>query len=381
MRQFLLRLRPVEASQWVFSGFLGLLLLGGALAALLEQPLLLLPALAVPVVVLMLSRWTWLYYLLFLTLPFSREISLPGGLSMDVPSEPFMLTLLVCVPLSLLLTPRSAGQLVRREWYHPLIVLLVMLLLWALLDSFFSVNTLKSIKYLLAKCWYLVPFVLGTLVIAKRPADFWRMAACYVGAAVVSLFWVLARHAGYGFSFAKVNKAIQPFYLNHVIYATVLALLLPLAVGLALQAATPGRRRLWLAASGLLLFGLITSYTRASWLSLPVAGIFYVVMRLRLTRVLLATLALSVGAATCYFVSSENFMRFRPDYEKTIWHGGNLAAHLASTYKFQDVSGMERVYRWVAAANMIADKPLVGSGPPPFTRSTSATLFPAFGLM
>jgi O-antigen ligase len=59
-------------------------------------------------------------------------------------------------------------------------------------------------------------------------------------------------------------------------------------------------------------------------------------------------------------------MRFTPDYEKTIWHGDDFGALLTSTYKLQEVSGMERVYRWVAAAQMIADKPLTGSGPSTF---------------
>jgi len=366
MRQLLLRLRPADASQWVFIGFVGLLLTGGALAIQRQQSTLVLPALAVLGLGLLLTRWQWLYYALFLTLPFSREIELAGGLSLDVPSEPLMLALLGCVPLALLLGPGSLSQLPRREWRHPLLVLPLVMLAWAALDIYFSTNTVKSFKYVLAKCWYLVPFLLGSLLLLRRPADFWRLAACYVAAAVVSLAWVLPRHAGIGFSFARVNWAIQPFYLNHVIYATTLALLLPLAWGLAAQAPTPTRRRWWLAAGAVLLFGLITSYTRASWLSLPVAGIFYWVLRLRLTRVVLLGVALAAAGSAAYFVSSSNFMRFAPDYEKTIWHGGNLAAHLESTYKFQDVSGMERVYRWVAAARMIADKPLVGSGPATF---------------
>ncbi|MGI4734486.1 MAG: O-antigen ligase family protein [Janthinobacterium lividum] len=366
MRQLLLRLRPADAGQWVFIGFIGLLLTGGALAIQRQQSTLVLPALAVLGLGLLLTRWQWLYYALFLTLPFSREIELAGGLSLDVPSEPLMLALLGCVPLALLLGPGSLSQLPRREWRHPLLVLPLVMLAWSALDIYFSTNTVKSFKYVLAKCWYLVPFLLGSLLLLRRPADFWRLAACYVAAAVVSLAWVLPRHAGIGFSFARVNWAIQPFYLNHVIYATTLALLLPLAGGLAAQAPTPTRRRWWLAAGAVLLFGLITSYTRASWLSLPVAGIFYWVLRLRLTRVVLLGVALAAAGSAAYFVSSSNFMRFAPDYEKTIWHGGNLAAHLESTYKFQDVSGMERVYRWVAAAHMIADKPLVGSGPSTF---------------
>ncbi|GAB3634867.1 hypothetical protein GCM10027422_04570 [Hymenobacter arcticus] len=366
MRQLLLRLRPADTSQRLFLGFVGLLLVLGVAAGVQQQPLLLLPALAVPGIVLAATRWQWVYYGLFLLLPFSREISLAGGLSMDVPSEPLMLVLLGCVPLALLLGPGSLRQLRSSEWRHPLLLIPLLMLAWSVIDTGFSTNVFKSGKYLLAKCWYLVPFLFGTLLLVRRPADFWRVAACYVGAATVSLFWVLPRHAGFGFSFEKVNTAIQPFYLNHVIYATVLALLLPLALGLMAQAPTPTRRRLWLGATLVLFFGLLTSYTRASWLSLPVAFIFYWVMRLHLTRVMLLVTAGAMIAASVFFVSGENFMRFRPDYEKTIWHGGDFSAHLASTYKFQDASGMERVYRWVAAARMIGDKPIVGSGPATF---------------
>jgi O-antigen ligase len=365
MRQLLLRLRPADASQRLFLGFVALLVLGGALAGLRQQPELLLPALAVPSLVLVAIRWQWLYYGLFLTLAFSREMAL-GGQKMDVPSEPLMLALLACVPLVLLLGRGGLRQLAPREWRHPLLVLPLMLLAWAIIDTSFSVDKTKSIKYLLAKCWYLAPFLLGSLLVLRRPADFWRLAACYVGGAFVSLLWVLPRHASIGFSFAKTNWAIQPFYVNHVVYATTLALLLPFAGGLAARASRPAGRWLWLGVSLVLFFGLLTSYTRASWLSIPVAGLFYGVMRLRLTRVVLLATALGTAAGAAYFVSGENFMRFRPDYEKTIWHGGNLAAHLESTYKFQDVSGMERVYRWVAAARMIADKPFTGSGPSTF---------------
>jgi len=366
MRQLLLRLRPADASQWVFVAFLGLLLGGGTLAGLRQQPVLVLPALALVGAVVVATRWQWLYYGFFLTLPFSREISLPGGLSMDVPSEPLLLGLLACVPLALLLGPGSLGQLPRREWHHPLLLLPGLMLAWAALDIYFSTNTLKSFKYVLAKCWYLVPLLLGSLILLRRPADFWRVAACYVGATVGALAWILPRHASQGFSFGSVGRAIQPFYLNHVIYATALALLLPLAGALAAQAPTRGRRRLWLGAAGLLFIGLLTSYTRASWLSLPVAAIFYVALRLRLTKVLLLALALGIAGASVYLVSNDNFMRYAPDYEKTVWHGGNFGAHLESTYKLQDVSGMERLYRWVAAARMVAANPMTGTGPATF---------------
>jgi O-antigen ligase len=364
MRQLLLRFRPADALQWVFVGFVGLLLSGGALVGLLRQPAWLLPALGVVAAAVALADWRWLYYGLFLTLPFTVEVPLLGGFRMDVASEPFMLALTGCVPLVLL---ARLGQLRPREWRHPLLLLPLLLIAWATFDSIFSVDKLKSVKYVLAKVWYFVPFVLGTLLLVRRPADFWRVAACYVGAATVELLcWILPHHAPYGFSFGAVNGAVRPFFRNHVIYAAMLAQLLPLALGLASQAARRWQRRAWYGAAGVLLLGLLTSYTRASWLAVLAAGLYYFVLRRRLTRWLLVSFAAAVVGTAIFFVQKANFMRFAPDYEKTIWHGDDFGALLTSTYKLQEVSGMERVYRWVAAARMIADKPLTGSGPSTF---------------
>jgi O-antigen ligase len=104
----------------------------------------------------------------------------------------------------------------------------------------------------------------------------------------------------------------------------------------------------------------------ASILALPVAGIFYLVIRLRQTRLMLVGMVVAILAGTSYFVSENNYMLYAPDFEKTIFNGKNFQKHLEATYKLQDVSGMERVYRWVAAIRMTADKPLVGSGPSTF---------------
>ncbi|ALW85701.1 hypothetical protein AUC43_11750 [Hymenobacter sedentarius] len=359
--------RSFEGPQLLFMGLVLLLLAGGAAAALRQQPALLLPGLLAVGALVALVEWRILYYLLFLLLPFSEEISLFGGLSMDVPSEPLMLALTACVGLALLL---RTGRMPRREWLHPLGIILALMLLWTATDTVFSVDKVKSVKYLLAKVWYITPFLLGTLLIVRRPNDTWRFAALYATGACLSVLYVASRHATKGFSFEGINWAVHPFFRNHVIYATMLALLVPFG-WLAMRAAhTAGRRLAWRVVLGVLLFGLFTSYTRASMLSLPIAGLFYVAMRLRLTRVLLLGVALSATVAVSYFARGYHFMEYAPDYEHTVFNGHNFEKHLEATYKLQDVSGMERVYRWIAAARMIADKPLVGSG--------AATFYPEY---
>ena len=362
------RLRATfDGPQLLFMAFVGLLLLAGAGAALRQQQaLLLLPVLVLGVFVALIE-WRWIYYGLFFLLPFTLEIPLFGGLSMDVPSEPLMLALTACVFGTLLL---GKVRLPGREWRHPLLLVLALMLLWTATDAAFSVDKIKSIKYLLAKVWYIAPFLLGTLLVVRKPSAAWHCAAIYAAGACLSVLYIGSRHGSKGFSFEEINWAIQPFYRNHVIYAAVLALLVPFGL-MAQRAATSSMARLaWRVALGILLFGLLTSYTRASILSLPIAGLFYLSMRLRLTRVVLLAAALGVAGTVTYFASEDTFMEYAPDYEHTVFNGQNFEKHLEATYKMQDVSGMERVYRWVAAARMIADKPLVGSG--------AATFYPEY---
>ncbi|MCB2379036.1 O-antigen ligase family protein [Hymenobacter sp. BT635] len=358
----LARLRPRDPAQRLYVAFIGLLLVSGTAAALLEAPLwLALPVAGLGVGVLLVD-WRWVYYALLLTLAFSREIPLPGGLSMDVPSEPLMLILLVCFGVSALLG-RTGVPL--HIWRHPLVIIIGLALLWSTVSTLFSVSTVKSVKYLLAKTWYIVPFVFVTVSIVRRPADVWRLVAFYVAGAAATVVYTTLRHATKGLSFDSINWAIQPFYINHVIYAVVQALLIPY-VFYAARDAQGTRRLLWRIALGVLLFGVLFSYTRASMASLPIAGLFYLALRLRLTRVILAVAAIVTTMGATYYMHNNNYMLYAPDFEKTVFNGHNFEKHLEATYKLQDVSGMERVYRWVAAARMISEKPVTGSGPSTF---------------
>ena len=367
MNPLLHRLRPVDGPQRMFVGFIMLLLTCGASAALWQEPALLMPGLLAVGLLVAFVEWRWIYYLFFLLLAFSVEIGLPGGFSMDIPSEPLMLVLTACVVGTLVL---GKGRLTAREFRHPLLIILLLMLLWTTFDTLFSVALLKSVKYLLAKVWYITPFVLGTLLIVRRPREAWRFAAVYAAGVCITTLYVVSRHATKGFSFSMINWSLHPFYRNHVTYATVLALLIPFILLGAQTAQSFSRRIAWRGALVLLLFGLFTSYTRASILSLPIAGMFYLVMRLHLTRVVLLVSAIGVALGVAYVTTGDRYMEYAPNYEHTVFNGKNFEKHLEATYKMQDVSGMERVYRWVAAGRMIADKPMVGSG--------AATFYPEY---
>ena len=97
---------------------------------------------------------------------------------------------------------------------------------------------------------------------------------------------------------------------------------------------------------------------------LAAVGIYWVV-RWRLMKAALVAVALGFVLLIGFLGTRDNWLLFAPDYEKAISHKrfDNL---LEATTKLEDISTMERVYRWVAASYMIQEKPWTGFGPGTF---------------
>ncbi|MBC7448171.1 MAG: O-antigen ligase family protein [Hymenobacteraceae bacterium] len=303
--------------------------------------------------------------LLIAVLPLSDNFELPGGVSIDLPSEPLMLLL-----LALILLKALRGQLPDTRWLrHPITYVLLAQLAWATWTTLFSVELVHSVKYLLSKAWYLASFVIAVGLVVRRPADVRLLVWAFLPGLLFTIGWATARHLSKGLTLGAVGWAIQPFYLNHVIYAIVVAQFLPYALlGSALtnRGLTGWGRAGWWAATGVIFIGIVLAYTRATWLAVVVAAGYYAVLRVRLVRPALLLTAVAVIAGTTWLVSGQHFLRFKPDYEHTVWNGNDLGKHLASTVELSDASEMERVYRWVAAARMIVHRPWLGTGPSTF---------------
>ncbi len=327
----------------------------------------LLPAVAVlgAGVLLMLTDVRPVWLLLLAVLPLSDNFELPGNITIDLPSEPLMLLL-----LALVLIKALRGNLGSLAWLrHPVTYVIIAQLLWAGWTAFFSVEPLHSVKYLLAKGWYLASFLIATGLLVRRPADVRLVVWTFMPALLFTIVWSTLRHASRGLTLGSVGWAIQPFYLNHVIYAIVVAQFLPYALfgdSLTGRGRSGAGRALWWAAVALILTGIVLAYTRATWLAVIAAAGYYAVLRLKLVRPVLIAATVSVAFGAAWLVEGQNFLRFKPDFEHTVWNGNDLGKHLSSTVELSDASEMERVYRWVAAVRMSARDPWLGVGPSAF---------------
>jgi O-antigen ligase len=300
------------------------------------------------------------FFLLFASIPISIEYTFPNGFSTDLPTEPLMLLLMGVTFLYVLLHVKKIDYRVLR---HPLTLLLLLHIGWTLVTTVASESFTFSLKFFLAKIWYITVFYFLATKLVKTENDLKNIFKIVFFPLVLAVILVETKHAQLGFTFDSINFCVGPYFRNHVSYAALTALFLPFCFyALRWFKAWSWQWCGYLLGTLVILAGVQFSYTRAAYAALIIAFGMYFVIRWRLMKVVLVIAVVFFGALGTFLVKDNNFMGFAPDYKKTIMHQSfdNL---LEATYKFQDISTMERVYRWVAAGHMIDDKPYLGFGP------------------
>jgi O-antigen ligase len=203
------------------------------------------------------------------------------------------------------------------------------------------------------------------LIIFQEIKDFKTWGIVLFIPLVLSVIIIMARHSQYGFTFSTINNAVIPIYRNHVDYACCLGILLPFAWFMRKWFEDKWVKRFFMGSILIMLVGIYFSYTRAAWLCVPLGIGSYFIIRMRLMRVFVP-LALAAGVVIVGWLSYENnYISYSPDYEKTITHK-QFDDLVSATVKMEDISTVERFYRWVAGYYMVREKPLAGFGPASF---------------
>ncbi len=304
-----------------------------------------------------------LFWLLLGTLPLSTELNIAPQLGLDFPDEILMMTL---TGLALLYWWHKPQQFPLSIWRHPLFFLLCVHLCWITVTVIYAIEPVPAVKFLLAKIWYIVPFVILPTLCLNSISGLQKLAACFLWPMGFVVIVTLLRHGADGFSFESINRHLFPFFRNHVNYASMLVCLL--AVLFCVYQLTPKQtvRRKWLLAVLLTgLAALMLAYSRGAWLALITGIVSVFVIRKKQMGVLIVLTVVAVLVSTVWLVTDKRYFRFAPDHDKTIFHT-DFSQHLSATVELKDVSNAERFYRWVAGVRMLADKPLTGFGPSSF---------------
>lgn len=298
------------------------------------------------------------WYALLFMLPVSAEVQFSELLGTDIPDEPVMLLLTGIFLLAALSGQlRQTGFLVR----SPVFFVVVLLLCWSVFSGVFSTSPLVSLKYILAKCWYIIPFMVMPYFLLSGKQQIVKMAVVLLASITLTVLYTLFRHAQQGFLFDDANHVVKPFFRNHVNYAAMLVCLLPVLYFFALGAHKQKIR--WWLYMALLVFiaALFFSFSRGAWLALATGLLAAVCIRLKLLpQIFLITIAAIIGV-TAWLAGNNRYLYYHHNYKKTIYHA-NFGDHMQATFQNKDLSNAERVYRWIAAIRMAGQKPLTGFG-------------------
>ncbi|MDP5169670.1 MAG: O-antigen ligase family protein [Bacteroidia bacterium] len=305
-----------------------------------------------------------LFFLLIAAVPISIQLEI-GPLALDVPSEPLMILFLVIFLVELI----AGNQFKQREKVRPFHLLIFLLLFWTAFTTVTSEFPLRSVKFLLAKLWYLAAFVWMAQRLILSQEDIKKIFWFFFIPLVIAATIVTVRHALLGFSFEASNNVPIPLFINAVIYSATLVLFLPWTwFARKWYSAKTLEWYLIHAGMGLLLLAAFFTYKRGAWLALLLLPFIDQAIKRKFfdKAVYVGVIVLSIALA--WLVYDNRFYVFAPNYQKVIWHEGDLSGHLEATISGTEISSMERFYRWVAAKNMIADMPLAGSGPSTFNQ-------------
>lgn len=367
-------MKTAVADKLLVAFFAGSFLSALAFALLLDNYFLL----AIPfAAILFYAGWlnpSLVFYALLFSLPFSFEYNFNSSLGTDIPDELLMLLTAGLYLLYAIVNRRTISTQIRK---HPLVFLLTLLLSWMLVSILFSTHLLISVKYGLAKGWYLGAFVLAPVLVFTGKSAIAKAARLLASAMLAVVLISLVRHGFSGFRFATINEALSPFFRNHVNYSAMLVCLLPLWFAFFHLTKNKTYRRLIVVVIVLMLLALFFSYARGAWLALVTGALAFVLIRKQ--KLVLAYLLLLVLAAgmVLWLRQDNNYLRFAHNYQRTIFHK-DFGEHLVATYKLKDVSTAERFYRWIAGVRMIKDQPLTGFGPNTFYENYKPYGVPAF---
>lgn len=365
--------RISSANRW----FIGIIAVFLAINSyLLTQEFYLLPILPLAALILfaaLISLDKLVYFILFFT-PLSLTVEFSEFAALTLPTEPLLFGVMLVFFLKLLFE----GGFDRRIARHPVTIAIVFQLFWMTLTSLTSSMPLISIKYTIARLWFVVAFYFVATQIFKKQKNIRTWIWVFTIPLSIVIVYSIIQFFNYNIDSNALYWVMQPFFKDHTIYGAVIAMMLPLMFVFAFDKSYTPQARLYALGFFFIIFiGIIVSYTRAAWLSVLGAYGIYLIYQLKIHWKVVASLTL-IAVAILLFYQNDIMQKIERNKQSS---SQDLKEHLQSVSNIKnDASNLERINRWSAALRMFEDKPIVGFGPgtyrfqyAPFQRSYELT--------
>ncbi|MES2381475.1 MAG: O-antigen ligase family protein [Bacteroidota bacterium] len=305
--------------------------------------------------------------ILFLSfiIPLSIEFdSIGGGLGISLPDEPLLMLLTSTVIFKYIID----GNYDYRIFKQPITIAIFINTAWLLFDCAFSDHVWVSIKFVIARIWYITTFYFLAVVLFKNIKNIHAFIWLHIAGLFIVIVYTFVQHSQYDFAQIVSFTIMQPFYVGHGVYAAAIAFFIPYLFLNLLYAYRLKISPWLLSVTGVMLMafilGVIFSYTRAAWLSLAAGfGLLCLIWIKIKFRFLLAAF---IAVLLVVYINSDEIIYRLSDNKQNSAEG--FDRHLESVSNINnDVSNLERVNRYVAALNMNKERPWLGFGPGTFS--------------
>ncbi len=314
-------------------------------------------------------------FITFLT-PLAVNISdLEMGLGISLPTEPLMLGVVLLFSANLVLNKKYD----KRVANHPVSYIIYANLLWMLLTTFTSDLPIVSLKYLISRVWFVVPFYFIAVLMFKDLSNVKKFFWLYISSLVIVILYTLIQHSKFGFEEEAGHWVMSPFYNDHTAYGAALAMYFPVIVGfLFYPGVSKPLKTLNFVVLLIFIVAIVLSYGRAAWISIIIAFAVFIMVMLRIKFYwLVITGMVFIGI---FFTFQHQILDSLEKNKQD--SSANFVEHVQSiTNISSDASNLERINRWQAALRMFNDRPVFGWGPgtyqfvyAPYQRSKEKTI-------
>ena len=300
---------------------------------------------------------------------------LDESLDLSIPTEPVLAGIMIIF----IFNEIHNGFVHKKIISHPVTIILLLQLLWATITTVTSSMPLVSLKFLVAKLWFISTayFLLSHLF--RESKNMFQFVWLYVIPFCFVIAYTVINHNQQGLTEDAADWVVRPFYNDHTSYGAILALFIPFLTGFIFLKEIAGHLRLLIFfVLCLFLLALVLSYTRAAWVSIAAAMVIGLTLFFRIRfGVLLSIFAVILGIFFLFqteitIALSSNRTDSTGDFSENVQSISNIST---------DASNVERINRWNSALRMFGERPVFGFGPgtymfqyAPYQKSSERTI-------
>ncbi|HTA62093.1 MAG TPA: O-antigen ligase family protein [Bacteroidia bacterium] len=287
-----------------------------------------------------------------------KELGINSDVDLSIPTEPFMAGVLLLLPIY-----QFYGKIIdRKVLTHPVTIIIFLQVAWMAFTCFTSEMPLISVKYLIARLWFIsTAYFMMSYLFKKKELNVFKYLWLYIIPLTAVSAYITIQHAAYNFDEHIADWIPSPFYNDHTAYGAALAMYVPPLIGLLFMKRYNAFEKTVLAICLAVIFtGVVFSYARAAWLSLMVAVALTFILYLKIKfRTIVVTV---ISVAVLFFVFQTQIIILLN--QNSTASGGDASQDLESVTNIKtDDSNLERINRWSCAIKMFQERPLVGWGP------------------